>query len=125
MDCETALHRNKLCSFQNDDLRTVVRACERLLHGCPVMDDKVPHRLLYGFRPLLVDKTIRQEQDGIVSRPLYFNQPVEERDAFRRHERRIGDDIFTTKIYLMKLHPQRSSFGIEAFVKIDQLRIGI
>ena len=68
------------------------------------MDDKMSHRLLYGFGPLFVDKTVRQKQNRGVSRPLYFGKPVKEQDAFRRLERRIGNDILAAKIYILKPH---------------------
>ena len=89
------------------------------------MNDKVPHRLLHGFRTLLVDKAVRQKQHRSVARVLRAEKPLQEGDTIPDFERRICDDVLAAEADLMELHPQRGSFGVEAFVKTDQLRIGI
>ena len=80
------------------------------------MNDKVPHRLLYGFGTLLVDKAVRQKQHGTIARALRAGEPLQEVDTLHNLERRIGNDVLAAEVDLMKLHPQRSSFGVEAFV---------
>lgn len=74
------------------------------------------HRLLYGFGTLLVDKAVRQKQHDTIARALRAGEPLQEVDTLHNLERRVGDDVLAAEIDLSELHPQRSSFGIEAFV---------
>lgn len=68
---------------------------------------------------------MRQEQDGVVSRYLHLAKPVEERDACRRFERRIGNNILTAEIYLFEPHLHCVYARIQSLVNSYHIAIHI
>lgn len=125
MNLPAKYSRRSLQPLQYDDLGPSIRPCERFLHGSPTESAEPPHDVLHHPGSLLVDEPHRQQQYGLVAGILYVTQPPQERCTFRRLERRVGDDVLVTEIYLLKQTPHHGRLGIKPAVDVRHVRIGI